>query len=186
MWYVIQVQAGREPRMEELISRVASQQMDECFYPQYETQIKVRGRWVSCVKPLFPGYLIAVTNRPEELEHKLLELPEFARVLSQGGAFVPLAREETELIGSFTSKGKRVVPMSFGVKEGDRVVVTRGPLVGHEGMIRDINRRKSIANLEINLCGRRVAVRVGLGIVTSGDGAVARAAVARRKAELAG
>ncbi|MDM8274180.1 antiterminator LoaP [Enorma phocaeensis] len=185
MWYVVQVQAGRETVMEELISRVASRQIEECFYPQYETQIKLRGCWTTCVKPLFPGYLVAVTECPEELEQKLLELPEFARVLVQGGAYVPLAQEEVELIGGFTSKGKRVVPMSFGIKDGDRVVVTRGPLVGHEGMIRGINRRKSTANLEIDLCGRKVAVRVGLGIVTSGDSAHARAAVARRKAEAA-
>ncbi len=61
----------------------------------------------------------------------LRDLPEFARLLAQGNEFVPLAPAEVEVIGSFTSPGKRVVPMSIGVKDGDRVVVTGGPLVGH-------------------------------------------------------
>ena len=56
--------------------------------------------------------------------------------------------------------------MSLGIKEGDRVVVTQGPLVGHEGLIREINRRKSVAYLEFNLCGRRVSTRVGLGVLS--------------------
>lgn len=90
-----------------------------------------------------------------------------SRVLSQDGQFVPLAKEETQLIGSFTNRGDRVVPMSEALKDGDRVVVTAGPLLGHEGLIKDINRRKCTAYLELNLCGRRVTTRVGLAVLSN-------------------
>lgn len=80
MWYVIQVTRGREEAMAELIGRVVPRDvLSECFYPQYETELKVRGSWVPCVKPLFPGYLIAVTDDAVELESQLVKLPEFAR-----------------------------------------------------------------------------------------------------------
>ena len=94
-------------------------------------------------------------------------MDDFARVLSQDGQFVPLAKEETQLIGSFTNRGDRVVPMSEALKDGDRVVVTAGPLLGHEGLIKDINRRKCTAYLELNLCGRRVTTRVGLAVLSN-------------------
>lgn len=94
-------------------------------------------------------------------------MDDFARVLAQDGQFVPLAKEETQLIGSFTNRGDRVVPMSEALKDGDQVVVTAGPLLGHEGLIKTINRRKSTAYLELDLCGRRVTTRVGLAVLSN-------------------
>lgn len=167
MWYVIQVQTGQERQMAELVERVAKPKaVDECFFPQYETEIKVRGRFVRVAKPLFGGYVVAVSNAPERIARILRELPQFAHLLTQGGRFAPLTPEEVELIGGFTQAGERVVPMSMGVKVGDDVVVTSDPLKGHEGLISEINRRKSVAVLRIQLCGRTVSARVGLGVVS--------------------
>ncbi|WP_354003612.1 antiterminator LoaP [Thermophilibacter provencensis] len=183
MWYVIQVARGSEEAMAELIGRVApADVLSECFYPQYETEIKLRGTWTRCAKPLFPGYLIAVTDSPVALEEELVKLPEFARVLSMGEKPVPLAAEEVELIGGFTHPGERVVPMSQAVKDGERVVVVAGPLLGHEGLIKEVNRRKSCATLEIDLCGRKVSTRVGLAVLSTPDTVESRAARLRTKA----
>ena len=183
MWYVIQVARGSEEAMAELIGRVApADVLSECFYPQYETEIKLRGTWTRCAKPLFPGYLIAVTDNPVALEEELVKLPEFARVLSMGEKPVPLAAEEVELIGGFTHPGERVVPMSQAVKDGEKVVVVAGPLLGHEGLIKEVNRRKSCATLEIDLCGRKVATRVGLAVLAEPSTVASRAAHLRSKA----
>ena len=89
--------------------------MQELFYPQYQTEIKVHGEWVNTTKPLFPGYLICDTAEPRTVQQYLLRMDDLARVLSQDGQFVPLAKEEVQLIGSFTHRGDRVVPMSEAV-----------------------------------------------------------------------
>lgn len=165
--------------MAELLSRVVSPDvLDECFFPQYVTEMKQHGAWQSTVKPLFPGYLVAVTADAEALEDALTHIPEFARVLTMGEGFMPLMPAEQDLIARFTEKGHRVVPMSYAVKEGDRVVVTEGPLLGHEGMISDINRHKSTAYLRIYLCGRQVGIRVGLGVLNAAASPEARMAAA--------
>lgn len=183
MWYVIQVTRGREEAMAELIGRVVPREtLSECFYPQYETELKVRGSWLRVAKPLFPGYLIAITDDALGLEDELLKLPEFARVLSMGEKPVPLAAEEVELIGGFTHPGERVVPMSRAVKVGEKVVVVAGPLLGHEGLIREVNRRKSTAYLEIDLCGRKVSTRVGLAVLSQPDTVASHAARLHAKA----
>lgn len=118
VWYVIQVINGREDVMRERIERmVPAGAMQELFYPQYQTEIKVHGEWVSTTKPLFPGYLICDTADPRTVQQYLLRMDDFARVLSQDGQFVPLAKEETWLIGSFTNRGDRVVPMSEALKK---------------------------------------------------------------------
>ena len=124
VWYVIQVINGREDVMRERIERmVPADAMQELFYPQYQTEIKVQGEWVSTTKPLFPGYLICDTADPRTVQQYLLRMDDFARVLSQDGQFVPLAKEEVQLIGGFTHRGDRVVPMSEALKDGDQVWV---------------------------------------------------------------
>ena len=65
VWYVIQVINGREDVMRERIERmVPASAMQELFYPQFQTEIKVHGEWVDTTKPLFPGYLVCDTADP--------------------------------------------------------------------------------------------------------------------------
>ena len=166
MWYVVQTMAGREFAVCRLIvSLVEGDVLEECFVPQYEVQKQFRGEWRTCVATLFPGYLIVVTDRVDELEAQMRRVPAFVRVLSNDGGFVPLERDEVAWIDAFTEKGHRTVGVSEGVIDGDRIVVLKGPLMGHEGWIKKINRRKRTAYLEIDMFGRTIQTKIGLGIV---------------------
>ena len=55
--------------------------------------------------------------------------------------------------------------MSVGVIEGDRVIVTEGPLKGHEAQITKIDRHKRAAYLDMRMFGRHKTIKVGLEIV---------------------
>ena len=166
MWYVVQVTGGTEERMAELIESVATPGvLEECFLPRYQTEIKVRGEFRPVEKPLLTGYLFAVTADPARLARDLAKIPEFARVLKVGEAYAPLSREEEAWLGAFTAPGHRSVPMSYGVMAGEKIVVTEGPLKGHEAMIAEVDRRRSVAYLRFEICGREVTTRVGLGLV---------------------
>ena len=167
MWYVVQVLGGKEEAMCRLIERMVDDKgvLQECFTPRYETQKKVRGSWKTCRNVLFPGYLIAVTDDIERLRAALRGVPEFIRLLTNGETFTPLDDKDKAWICAFTEEGNRTVEMSMGVIEGDRVVVTSGPLRGHEGWIKSVNRRKSLAFLEVEMFGRKLKTKVGLGIV---------------------
>lgn len=166
MWYVVQTMAGREFAVCRLIEHLVDEAvLDECFVPQYEVQKHLRGEWRTCAATLFPGYLIVVTDHVDELQAQLRRVPAFARVLNNDGKFIPLQREEVAWIDAFTEKGHRTVGVSEGVIEGDRIVVLKGPLMGHEGWIKTINRRKRTAYLRIEMFGRTIETKIGLGIV---------------------
>ena len=120
VWYVIQVINGREDVVCERIEHVVPAAPFRSSLSQFQTEIKVHGEWVNTTKPLFPGYLICDTADPRTVQQFLLRMDDFARVLSQDGQFVPLAKEEVQLIGSFTHVGDRVVPMSEALKDGPR------------------------------------------------------------------
>ncbi len=172
MWYVVQVLGGKEEAMCRLIERMVADEgvLQECFTPRYETQKKICGSWKTCRNVLFPGYVIAVTDDVEHLRAALRGVPEFTRLLTSGETFTPLSEQDKAWIGAFTKPGSRTVEMSMGVIEGDKVVVTSGPLRGHEGWIKSVNRRKSLAFLEVEMFGRKLQTKVGLGIVARRPG----------------
>ena len=60
---------------------------------------------------------------------------------------------------------KGLFDLSEGIIEGDRIIVTSGPLVGNEGSIRKIDRHKRLAYLEFDMFGQDVKAAVGLEIV---------------------
>lgn len=166
MWYVVQTMAGREFAVCRLIEGLSTDDiLDECFVPQYEMQKRFCGEWRTCAATLFPGYLIVVTDCVDKLAARLRRTPAFARILSNDGGFIPLERDEVAWIDAFTERGHRTVSASEGVIEGDRIVVLKGPLVGREGWIKKVNRRKRTAYLEIDMFGRTIQTKIGLGIV---------------------
>ncbi len=165
-WYVVQVMTGRERRVRELICReVGPEVLNECFIPSFEVQKKTRGAWRIERARLFPGYVFVVSGDIEELKQRLRRVPEFARLLTVGESFVALEASERAWLASFTAAGERVIPMSMGAVEGDRIVVTQGPLMGHEGWIARVNRRKSLAFIQVEMFGRKIETKIGLGIV---------------------
>lgn len=167
-WYVIQVPPGKERALCHTVQRVAGPEIvQECFTPQIATERKVRGAWEPTRSLLLPGYIIVVTSRPQDLYERLRLIDDFTKLLRYGETFSPLAEADCAWLAEFTQDDDRVVPMSMGVMEGDHVVVFRGPLKGREACITSINRRKSLAYIELDMCGRRITTRVGLGIVRS-------------------
>lgn len=166
-WYVVQVCTGKEDAAQALIEQLVGgeAELDECFVPKYETVINFRGEWVSRRRALFPGYIIVVTRCVDALDQRLRGVPAFTRLLGNDDGFIPLEEEEESWISAFTKKGERVIGMSEGIVEGDEITILKGPLMGHAGWIKSINRRKRLAYLEIQMFGRTIITKVGLGIV---------------------
>lgn len=164
-WYVVQVQTGRERRMCNLIAAVCTPEVQECFFPRFQTQRKVRGEWEFVERLLLPGYVIVVTARPADVAQQLRSIPDFCRMVISGETYAPLRRDERAWVEENTRSGDRVVPMSFGYKRGDSFVATSGPLVGREGLVTHVNRAKSLAQVEFHVDAITIRATVGLGIV---------------------
>lgn len=165
--YVLQVPGGQERRAEELVQRLPKGVISSCFIPVREVKKRRGGEWKTERELLFPGYLFVETSEPELASERLRELPLFMRVLADvGGEFLPLGDDETSWIRSLTTEHSHVVEMSEGVIEGDRVIVTQGPLKGREAWITKVDRHKRLAWLDMRMFGRTKSIKVGLEIVS--------------------
>lgn len=164
--YVIQVAGGNENRVVEMInSFVHKGLVKECFVPRFETMRRYHGEWHKRTEMLMPGYIFIESKDAERLSEELRHVPAFTKLLGNDDAFIPLSDDEIRWLNAFTDLKDRVVKMSEGIIEGDRVIVLNGPLMNREGLISKVDRHKRIAYLDIPMMGRIKTVKVGLEIV---------------------
>ena len=131
--FVVQVVGGQEDRAAALIAKIAQGAVEDCFALKREVMHRKSGQWHRILEKLFPGYVFVRTNAPEQVREVLGRVPAFTRMLtSAGDTCLPLTADEVAWINATTNMDTHVMEMSEGVIEGDRVMVIRGPLKGHE------------------------------------------------------
>lgn len=152
---------------EELIRRFIDEALvGEIFVPRFETMRRWKGEWHKRTERLAPGYLFVETHDAEKLALQLRRVPAFTKVLGNNEVFIPLNDEEVAWLNAFTGNDRRVIEMSEGIVEGDKVIVLRGPLRGHEAEIKRIDRHRRMAELEVSMLGRMKTIRLGLEIIS--------------------
>ncbi len=172
---MVQVETGREQKTCDAIERACKQVesvvggqdpvIREVFAPSYRSRYKLHGEWHDENRLLMPGYVMAVTEKPWKLAKVLRGITGFARIVRMGETFAPLSDDDRNWIERWTGEGDRAIPMSIARKEGDRIVVTEGPLKGREGMITRIKRRLCMAEVEIHAGAMTIRTTVGLAVL---------------------
>lgn len=164
--YAIQVGSGQEAKVEELIRCFIDESViGEIFVPRFEVMRRWKGEWHKRTE-VSPGYLYVETSDVEKLSLQLRRVPAFTKLLGNNEVFIPLNNDEVAWLNAFTGNDRRVIEMSEGIVEGSKVVVLRGPLMGHEAEIKRIDRHRRTAELEIHMLGRVKTIRLGLEIVS--------------------
>lgn len=164
--YVIQVAGGRETHVRHLINKLLSDCVTECFVPLREVFRRAGGEWLTVRERLFPGYIFVETDDVSKVMERLARVPAFTRLLGKSDErVIPLSQDEVAWLTALMQPLDKVVEMSTGVIEGDRVIVTDGPLVGREALISKIDRHKRLAYLDMRMFGRTKTIKVGLEIV---------------------
>lgn len=160
--FVVQVIGGQEDQAAALIAKIAQGAVEDCFVPKREVAHRKSGQWHRILEKLFPGYVFVRTSAPEQVREVLGRVPAFTRMLtSAGDTCLPLTADEVAWINATTNVDTHVMKMSKGVIEGDRVMVTRGPLKGHEALIARIDRHKRLAWVDMDMFGRQKRFELG-------------------------
>lgn len=165
-WYVIQVRTGTEDKIVKACELlVAKECLDECFIPRYIRVKKIRGFWTEVNETLFPGYIFMISKDVNMLFQELKRIPDLTKMLGKfGNEIFPLNEDEVAFLKSF-GKDDHIVDMSVGYIEGDKVVVTSGPMMGKEGLIKKVDRHKRLAFIEVEFFGKITDAKVGLEII---------------------
>lgn len=165
MWYVIQVITGDEKNTVDMCRVIVQDSAEhEFFIPEVDRKKRLKGKWYNIRKPMFPGYVFISTESIDELYEKLKNVPKLTKVLGTDHTVTPISQSEEKLIRRLTNK-QHVAEVSVGYIEGDRLIISEGPMVGMEAMVKKIDRHKRIAVLSVTMFGNSTDVTMGLEVL---------------------
>lgn len=150
-WYLIQIPEGREQSISGLLrSVVPADVLGEVFSLTKECWMKRRGTWFLGQKPAFKGYLVAVSSDPAALAHTLAQLTVPAHLVGAGDqSWTPLADDAAAWYASAMDT-RHVLRSSTAHLMDGALVVDRGPLMGQEDRIVQINRHKRSCRVRVS------------------------------------
>jgi transcriptional antiterminator NusG len=151
-YYVLQVKTRGEDEYLRRAGDVFADGEGRLLWPRRNLRIRRKGRSNDELAPIFPGYLFLeapeVTN---ELFMKLRRIPGFFRFLQSNQHIVALSSGDRELLMHFLSFGEIVDKSAVYFDENNRIKVLSGPLLGLEGFIVKVDRRKGRAKVKLDM-----------------------------------
>ena len=172
MWYVMQVTPGGENKTVQMCQHIVEDDyIEEIFVPEIEQMKRFKGEWHKVKKIMFPGYVFVSTEKELDLYENLKSVPTLTKILKTGEDITPVTPREEDFIKKLIGKEK-IAEVSVGYLEGDKLIVTEGPLIGMEGLVKKIDRHKRIAILQMEMFGNLTEVTVGLEVLSKSPAVV--------------
>lgn len=163
-WYVIQVISWTEENVKQsLFQRRESFSLQDyildVFVPTHDV-VTVRAGWakVKRQKNIFPGYILVQMVVTNESWYIVRNTPNVTGFLGAGNVPVPVSGEELAQLKGMLEKNAETFQAKF--KVGDIATITKGPFEGNEWIISEINDKKGIVKLNINLLWRDTPVEL--------------------------
>jgi transcriptional antiterminator NusG len=154
-YYTIQVKSRFEKKYTELFKLLYPALPFTLFAPQRTLNIRRQGVTRQTVSPVFPGYVFVETEEEDDITgHKraFRRVSGFYRFLKSNQNISPLTGRDLELVLHFIKKAGPVAGLSrVYFNEESRIIVTEGPLLGLEGKIIKVDKRKGRAKIKLDL-----------------------------------
>lgn len=170
-WYVVFVQTGQEMVACNTINKLLSKKEASAFVPQIELIYKRSNHIVKYLKPMFPGYVFTESTLGTiDFLSYVSKILRFSKcifyILGKNALeYMKLGEDEKKILLGFCNDG-HIVEDSVGYIKGDNILITSGPLMGRESIIKKIDRHKRLAWIELDFLGDVRLIKVGLEIVS--------------------
>jgi transcription termination/antitermination protein NusG len=155
-WYAVYTKSRHERKVHD---RLLEKKM-EIFLPLVERWSRRKDRRKKVVLPLFPSYLFVHAWMDSYTHVEILKTDSVVRILGNNGKPFPIPDEQIFAIQALTKSGMVVTPCAY-LKEGMKVRVVNGPLIGVEGILLKIQPQKHRLVLSVDLLKESVSAEIG-------------------------
>jgi len=154
-YYAIQVRTRAENKFIKLFRAFHPEVTFPIYFPQRQLDIRRKGKIRQSMSPVFPGYIfIEAENDGEILAHQweFRRTEGFFRFLRSNQDITPLTDRDLELVLHFIKSPGSIAGRSrVYFNENSRIVVVEGPMMGLEGRIVKVDKRKGRAKINLDL-----------------------------------
>ncbi len=154
-WYAAYTRSRHE---EKVYGRFLKKDI-ESFLPLMERWSRRRDRRKRINLPLFPGYVFVRSAMDRYAEVEILKTDGVVRVLGNNGIPTPIPDEEIFSVRTLIGSGMAVTPCAY-LKEGTKVRVVNGPLIGIDGILLETQPQKNRLIISVHLLKESVSVEI--------------------------
>ena len=154
-WYAIYTRSKHEQKVNDRLGR----KRIETFLPLIERWSRRKDRRKRIKLPLFPGSLFARAAMDANTYFEILKTDSVVRVLCNEDQPSPIPYEQVHAIQVLIKNGIAVTPIPY-LREGRRVRVVNGPLMGMEGILLKTKPNKHRLVLSVDLLQESVSVEI--------------------------
>ena len=167
MWYVVQVQACHEIDVVNRCQNIV-RDSEEVFTMLSERMERKDGVWQPIRTVTFQKYIFVDTSNIDAFRSRLHSIPGMTRILTVGDDAVPIYPKEEQLLRLLGGED-HIIGRSVIYKEGDKVTVVSGTLVGLEGLVRWTDKRQKWVGIAVSLADRETVIKLGAEFVRPGE-----------------
>jgi transcriptional antiterminator NusG len=138
------------------------------FFPRRCLTERRKGKLLTVEAPLFAGYIFIESDGTlsPELYHRLKVLPGFFHLLGPQGTLSELQGSDLELVRRFLGFGQVLQTSQVYFDENQRIRVVSGPMVGMEGQVISVDRRKGRAKIQLDFDHRPFTISLAFEVMT--------------------
>jgi transcription termination/antitermination protein NusG len=172
-YYAIQVKTYAEDKFIEIFKTQNPETALTLHFPKRQLNIRKMGRIKTATSPIFPGYIFVEADSDKEIQESQWELRRtkgFYRFLISNQEITPLADSDLELVLHFIKNAGSVAGRSkVYFNEDSRIIVVEGPLMGLEGRILKVDKRKGRAKIKLDLYNDSFTIDLAFEVIGSLD-----------------
>jgi transcriptional antiterminator NusG len=176
-YYAIQVKTRAEEKYIKLFKALHPEITVNIYFPKRQIDIRRKGKIIHSNSGIFPGYIFIEIAEGDDLYNYHWDFRTtdgFYRFLKSNQNICTLLDKDLELVLHFI---KNVGPVAGKSKvyfdENSRIVVMEGPLMGLEGKIIKVDKRKGRAKIKLDLYDDSFSIDLAfelIGTLESGKG----------------
>jgi len=172
-YYAIQVKTRAENRFIKLFKALYPEITLPIYFPQRKLDIRRKGKIKTSMSAVFPGYIFVEASCDEEIiacQWEFRRTEGFYRFLRSNQEITPLADRDLELVLHFINNTGAIAGRSrVYFDENSRIIVVEGPLMGLEGRIIKVDRRKRRAKIMLDLYNDSFSIDLAFEVIGSAD-----------------
>lgn len=163
-WYAIFVKSGEEDCVKERLQYKFNNTNLRVLVPKRKIRERKNGKWDFTIRTLFPGYVLLNGSLGVNEYYDMKGTPGIIKLLGDKNG--PLEIRENEIIViSRLITDNEIIGISNVFVENGHVIVTDGPLLGVDGLIQSIDKRKGRVKVRLDFIGEQRLVELSVNML---------------------
>jgi transcriptional antiterminator NusG len=163
-WHALFVVTGDEDKVKERLQFRFKSSNIRILVPKRKLKERKNSNWEYKIRTLFPGYVLINGCIGIEEYYSLKNVPGIIKILKNNQGLLEINEHEISLINRMICNND-IIGCSNIYIDGSTILVIDGPLLGMEGYIVSIDKRKGRAKVRLNLMGEARIVELSIAII---------------------